>query len=408
MSAVWQRAGCERSPTASRRCRRHHNQRHSREESPHILRLWWGAACRERGRAFCTPAALHSYLNTNWEITTLTISAGVVHRSDDMCGGRRHEGARQTRSSSCKDQLRRPAWPHFHHRGLTFYPLSICIMGNTIVWVVKLFLFLYITTIDTRDVLLCFLIIHWRKCYKCRWVNFSTSHLLWQEAVEKSSYFEPRRLLQRGDVTEAFKTVDKVYEGKSCLRTTGRNVCFFFLNSACFLLRGDSNWRPGAFLHGDAEHAGGSRRRGDGVQRLHLQSVANFDSGKWSRCVSVNLRVTQGLMAHQCSHVDMLNIKDKSELQVGWISLCRMLLPRRWTSHPTESLVMSKEWAEPLEGRSPEPPFWLLSPRWLLGSESKGLASLSHRLVGNLQHTNIWQRPFTFKVKGLRYQSNCK
>lgn len=135
-------------------------------------------------------------------------------------------------------------------------------------------------------------------------VNFSTSHFLWQEAVEKSSYFEPRRLLQRGDVTEAFKTVDKVYEGKSCLRTTGRNVCFFFLNSACFLLRGDSNWRPGAFLHGDAEHAGGSRRRGDGVQRLHLHSVANFDSGKRSRCVSVNLRVTQWVMAHQCSHVE--------------------------------------------------------------------------------------------------------
>ncbi|CAI5638408.1 unnamed protein product [Oreochromis niloticus] len=35
-----------------------------------------------------------------------------------------------------------------------------------------------------------------------------------EEAVEKSSYFEPRRLLQRGDVTEAFKTVDKVYEGE--------------------------------------------------------------------------------------------------------------------------------------------------------------------------------------------------
>uniref|UniRef100_A0A3B4UPP3 xanthine dehydrogenase n=1 Tax=Seriola dumerili TaxID=41447 RepID=A0A3B4UPP3_SERDU len=33
------------------------------------------------------------------------------------------------------------------------------------------------------------------------------------EAVEKSSFFEPRRRIERGDVDEAFKSVDQVYEG---------------------------------------------------------------------------------------------------------------------------------------------------------------------------------------------------
>ncbi|XP_023282834.1 aldehyde oxidase [Seriola lalandi dorsalis] len=34
-----------------------------------------------------------------------------------------------------------------------------------------------------------------------------------EEAVEKSSFFEPRRAIERGDVDEAFKSVDRVYEG---------------------------------------------------------------------------------------------------------------------------------------------------------------------------------------------------
>ncbi|TKS66399.1 Aldehyde oxidase 1 [Collichthys lucidus] len=35
-----------------------------------------------------------------------------------------------------------------------------------------------------------------------------------EEAVEKSSFFEPRRTIRRGDVTEAFKTVDRLHEGE--------------------------------------------------------------------------------------------------------------------------------------------------------------------------------------------------
>uniref|UniRef100_UPI0037E97E2D aldehyde oxidase 6 n=1 Tax=Semicossyphus pulcher TaxID=241346 RepID=UPI0037E97E2D len=34
-----------------------------------------------------------------------------------------------------------------------------------------------------------------------------------EEAVEKSSFYEPRRTLERGNVSEAFKTVDQIYEG---------------------------------------------------------------------------------------------------------------------------------------------------------------------------------------------------
>lgn len=36
-----------------------------------------------------------------------------------------------------------------------------------------------------------------------------------QEAVEKSSFFEPRRTIERGNVTEAFESVDQVHEGES-------------------------------------------------------------------------------------------------------------------------------------------------------------------------------------------------
>uniref|UniRef100_A0A7N8XUF6 Aldehyde oxidase 6 n=1 Tax=Mastacembelus armatus TaxID=205130 RepID=A0A7N8XUF6_9TELE len=35
-----------------------------------------------------------------------------------------------------------------------------------------------------------------------------------EEATEKSSYFEPRRTIERGNVAEAFKSVDQVYEGE--------------------------------------------------------------------------------------------------------------------------------------------------------------------------------------------------
>ncbi|KAM7365749.1 hypothetical protein PAMP_016661 [Pampus punctatissimus] len=34
-----------------------------------------------------------------------------------------------------------------------------------------------------------------------------------EEAIERSSFFEPQRTIERGNVTEAFKTVDQVYEG---------------------------------------------------------------------------------------------------------------------------------------------------------------------------------------------------
>ncbi|KAM9835993.1 aldehyde oxidase 6 [Aulostomus maculatus] len=35
-----------------------------------------------------------------------------------------------------------------------------------------------------------------------------------EEAIERSSFFEPRRKIERGDVTEAFQTVDRVHEGE--------------------------------------------------------------------------------------------------------------------------------------------------------------------------------------------------
>lgn len=35
-----------------------------------------------------------------------------------------------------------------------------------------------------------------------------------EEAIEKSSFFEPQRTIEKGNVTEAFKTVDQVYEGE--------------------------------------------------------------------------------------------------------------------------------------------------------------------------------------------------
>ncbi|XP_041821797.1 aldehyde oxidase 6 isoform X2 [Chelmon rostratus] len=35
-----------------------------------------------------------------------------------------------------------------------------------------------------------------------------------EEAIEKSSFYEPRRVIERGNVTEAFETVDRLYEGE--------------------------------------------------------------------------------------------------------------------------------------------------------------------------------------------------
>lgn len=35
-----------------------------------------------------------------------------------------------------------------------------------------------------------------------------------QEAIERSSFFGSRRMLERGNVTEAFETVDQVHEGE--------------------------------------------------------------------------------------------------------------------------------------------------------------------------------------------------
>ncbi|XP_040888151.1 aldehyde oxidase 6 [Toxotes jaculatrix] len=35
-----------------------------------------------------------------------------------------------------------------------------------------------------------------------------------EEAIEKSSFFEPRRMIERGNVIEAFKSVDQIYEGE--------------------------------------------------------------------------------------------------------------------------------------------------------------------------------------------------
>ncbi|XP_070711719.1 aldehyde oxidase 6 [Pempheris klunzingeri] len=35
-----------------------------------------------------------------------------------------------------------------------------------------------------------------------------------EDAIEKSSFFEPQRIIERGNVTEAFKTVDQVHEGQ--------------------------------------------------------------------------------------------------------------------------------------------------------------------------------------------------
>ncbi|KAM3585750.1 uncharacterized protein V6R79_026294 [Siganus canaliculatus] len=53
-----------------------------------------------------------------------------------------------------------------------------------------------------------------------------------EDAVEKSSYFEPRRTLERGNVTEAFQTVDQVHEGQ--LRMGGQE--HFYMETQSMLV----------------------------------------------------------------------------------------------------------------------------------------------------------------------------
>lgn len=53
-----------------------------------------------------------------------------------------------------------------------------------------------------------------------------------EEAVEKSSFFEPRRTIERGNVTEAFETVDQVHEGE--LRIGGQE--HFYMETQSMLV----------------------------------------------------------------------------------------------------------------------------------------------------------------------------
>ncbi|XP_077958818.1 aldehyde oxidase 6 isoform X1 [Gasterosteus aculeatus] len=53
-----------------------------------------------------------------------------------------------------------------------------------------------------------------------------------QEAVEKSSFFEPRRTIERGNVTEAFESVDQVHEGE--LRIGGQE--HFYMETQSMLV----------------------------------------------------------------------------------------------------------------------------------------------------------------------------
>ena len=57
--------------------------------------------------------------------------------------------------------------------------------------------------------------------------------LLWQEAIERSSFFEPQKEFERGNVAEAFKSVDKIHEGRSVFF-----ILFYFCETErmyCFL-----------------------------------------------------------------------------------------------------------------------------------------------------------------------------
>ncbi|XP_031708232.1 aldehyde oxidase 6 isoform X2 [Anarrhichthys ocellatus] len=53
-----------------------------------------------------------------------------------------------------------------------------------------------------------------------------------EEAIEKSSFFEPRRTIERGNVTEAFETVDQVHEGE--LRIGGQE--HFYMETQSMLV----------------------------------------------------------------------------------------------------------------------------------------------------------------------------
>lgn len=59
-----------------------------------------------------------------------------------------------------------------------------------------------------------------RRCFQCARSGVSSCSSahpclssLRQDAIEKLSYFEPRRVIERGNVAEAFTNVDQIYEG---------------------------------------------------------------------------------------------------------------------------------------------------------------------------------------------------
>ncbi|KAM9334422.1 aldehyde oxidase 6 [Symphorus nematophorus] len=53
-----------------------------------------------------------------------------------------------------------------------------------------------------------------------------------EDAIEKSSFFEPQRMIEKGNVTEAFKTVDQIYEGE--LRMGGQE--HFYMETQSMLV----------------------------------------------------------------------------------------------------------------------------------------------------------------------------
>lgn len=85
-------------------------------------------------------------------------------------------------------------------------------------------------------------------------------------------------MIERGSVTEAFKSVDQLHEGENPSEEHADAVPTSSLTGKCFLRR-DPAGRAGALLHGDPEHAGRSCWRGGGVKCLRLYTVADVNSG---------------------------------------------------------------------------------------------------------------------------------
>uniref|UniRef100_A0A3P8S0Z1 Aldehyde oxidase 1 n=1 Tax=Amphiprion percula TaxID=161767 RepID=A0A3P8S0Z1_AMPPE len=159
--------------------------------------------------------------------------------------------------------------------------------------------------------------------------------VLESEAIEKSSYYEPRRSIERGNVTEAFEKVDQIYEGE--MRMGGQEHFYMETQSMLVVPVGEemefdvyvSTQSPSAIQEAVAETLGISSNRvtchvkriggafgGKVTKTSHLVSITSVAALKTNRAVRCVLERGDDMLITGGRHPVMARYK----VQVGFMN----------------------------------------------------------------------------------------